>query len=161
MIKLVYDNRTSGRPIELAVTGKAFNVLILNGLIRELLFDIRVFARMTPVDKVQCVRLFMERAVTAMCGDGGNDAGALKASHAGIALTEAESSVVSHFSSRSSSIRSCVELMREGRCSLDVSFACYKYLIMYGEVLAFLGLIQYYFMVPTQFHTDFFHIAFN
>ncbi|KAJ1568441.1 hypothetical protein HK405_001950, partial [Cladochytrium tenue] len=40
------------------------------------------------------------RTVTAMRCDGGNDTGALKAAHAGIALSEAESSVVLHFSSR-------------------------------------------------------------
>lgn len=80
-----------------------------------------------------------------MCGDGGNDAGALKASHCGIALSEAESSVVSHFSSSDRSLWSCVHLIREARCSLDVSFASYKYLIMYGEILAFIGLIQVFF----------------
>ncbi|KAI9349302.1 hypothetical protein DFJ73DRAFT_789982 [Zopfochytrium polystomum] len=108
-----------GRPVELAVTGKAFNALLANGRMRDYLFDTRVFARMSPEDKVNCVRLHMERAVTAMCGDGGNDAGALKAAHSGIALSEAESSVVSHFSSRNRSVMS-------SRCSLD-------YLIMYGE----------------------------
>jgi cation-transporting ATPase 13A3/4/5 len=122
-----------GRPVELAVTGKAFNLLLVQGIMRDLLFDTRVFARMSPEDKVQCVRLHMEKAVTAMCGDGGNDAGALKASHSGIALSEAESSVVSHFSSSYRSIYACVELIKESRCSLDVSFASYKYLIMYGE----------------------------
>ncbi|KAJ3014733.1 UNVERIFIED_CONTAM: hypothetical protein HDU68_000163, partial [Siphonaria sp. JEL0065] len=135
------------RPVELAVTGKAFNALINNGSMRNLLFDTRVFARMSPDDKVMCVRLHMEKAITAMCGDGGNDAGALKAAHSGIALSEAESSVVAHFSSRERSIFSCVELLREARCALDISFASYKYLIMYGEVLAFIGLIQYYFTV--------------
>ncbi|KAI9209570.1 uncharacterized protein BJ171DRAFT_484440 [Polychytrium aggregatum] len=137
----------AGNPVELAVTGKAFNLLIADGLMRKLLLDIRVFARMSPEDKIQCVRLHMQHAVTAMCGDGGNDAGALKAAHAGIALSEAESSVVSHFSSRDRSINACVEMIKEGRCSLDVSFANYKYLIMYGEVLAFSGLVQAYFTV--------------
>ncbi|KAJ3105762.1 hypothetical protein HDU97_007582 [Phlyctochytrium planicorne] len=144
--KLV-TSKNGGRPIELAVTGKAFNALKSDGRMRDLLLDTRIFARMSPEDKVQCVRMHMERYVTAMCGDGGNDAGALKAAHAGIALSEAESSVVSHFSSRDRSVYSCVELLKEARCSLDVSFASYKYLIMYGEVLAFQGLIQYYFTV--------------
>ncbi|KAJ3414429.1 hypothetical protein HDV05_006610 [Chytridiales sp. JEL 0842] len=145
---LLADSRSGrGRPVELAVTGKAFNVLIAQGVMRDLLFDTRIFARMSPEDKVNCVRLHMEKAVTAMCGDGGNDAGALKASHSGIALSEAESSVVSHFSSSYRSIYACVELLKEARCSLDVSFSSYKYLIMYGEILAFLGLVQYYFAV--------------
>ncbi|KAI8842943.1 hypothetical protein BC829DRAFT_401448 [Chytridium lagenaria] len=139
---MLVSSRNDGRPVELAMTGKAFNMLIQDGRIRNLLFG-----NSPLTDKVNCVRLHMERAVTAMCGDGGNDAGALKASHAGIALSEAESSVVSHFSSRNRSVFSCVELLKEARCSLDISFASYKYLIMYGEVLTFLGLVQYYFTV--------------
>ncbi|KAJ3197057.1 hypothetical protein HK101_006240 [Irineochytrium annulatum] len=144
---LLDTSRRGGRAVELAVTGKAFNMLLKAGKMREMLFETRIFARMSPEDKVNCVKLHMEKAVTAMCGDGGNDAGALKAAHAGIALSEAESSVVSHFSSRNRSVMSCVELLKEARCSLDVSFASYKYLIMYGEVLSFMGLIQYYFTV--------------
>ncbi|KAJ3115397.1 hypothetical protein HDU96_000702 [Phlyctochytrium bullatum] len=144
---MLLSSRNGGKPVELAMTGKAFNILLKDGRIRNLLLDTRIFARMSPEDKVNCVRLHMEKAVTAMCGDGGNDAGALKASHAGIALSEAESSVVSHFSSRNRSVFACVELLKEARCSLDISFASYKYLIMYGEVLTFLGLIQYYFVV--------------
>ncbi|KAI9334837.1 hypothetical protein DFJ73DRAFT_799020 [Zopfochytrium polystomum] len=136
-----------GRPVELAVTGRAFNALLASGRMRGLLFETRVFARMSPEDKVQCVRLHMEKAITVMCGDGGNDAGALKAAHAGIALSEAESSVVSHFSSRNRSLSSCVALLKEARCSLDISFASYKFLIMYGEILTFVGLVQYYFTV--------------
>lgn len=82
------------------------------------------------------------RHKVGFCGDGGNDSGALKCAHAGIALSEAEASVVSHFSSNDRSIYSCVRVLRESRCSLDVSFSSYKYLIMYGEILAFVGLIQ-------------------
>ena len=37
--------------------------------------------RMSPESKTKCVRLHMKYDITAMCGDGGNDAGALKAAH--------------------------------------------------------------------------------
>ena len=64
--------------------------------------------------------------VVGMCGDGGNDCGALRAAHAGVALSEAEASVVSPFTSKTKSIRSVVDLLREGRGSLATSFAGYK-----------------------------------
>ena len=37
--------------------------------------------------------------MSGMAGDGGNDCGALRASHAGIALSHAEASLVAPFSS--------------------------------------------------------------
>ncbi|KXN74247.1 hypothetical protein CONCODRAFT_34886 [Conidiobolus coronatus NRRL 28638] len=112
---------------------------------RELLLHTRVFARMTPQDKVDCIQYHMERGITAMCGDGGNDCGALRAAHVGLALSESEASIVSPFSSNNRSIQSCVELIREGRAGLATSFAGYKYLIMYGETMASLKLITFYF----------------
>ncbi|KAJ2995705.1 hypothetical protein HDV02_000543 [Globomyces sp. JEL0801] len=145
--KAVYNSRSGGRQVELVIAGQAFKTLMEHCWIPQFLGDIRIFARMSPLDKVHCVRLHMSQHITAMCGDGGNDAGALKAAHAGIALSGSGTSVVSHFSSCNLSINSCVELVREARCSLDVSIASYKVLIMYGETLAMNGLVMYYYKV--------------
>ncbi|KAI9315868.1 hypothetical protein BX666DRAFT_2028110 [Dichotomocladium elegans] len=138
---------TQNKQVELALTGRAFETLVYQGQIRNYILHTRVFARMTPADKVQCVRLLMEFGVTAMCGDGGNDCGALRAAHVGLALSEAEASIVSPFSTSNRSIMQCVELLKQGRASLATSFANYKFLIFYGECMAFWELLMFYFTV--------------
>lgn len=130
---------------ELVITGKAFCWLMDHGQMRKYLFLTRVFARMTPVDKMQCVELMMEKAITAMCGDGGNDCGALRSAHVGIAMSEAEASVVSPFSTPNRSVQSCVDLLIQGRAALATSFASYKYLIMYGEIMASVKFCVFYY----------------
>eukprot|EP00088_Acartia_fossae_P065627 TRINITY_DN80970_c0_g1_i1.p1 TRINITY_DN80970_c0_g1~~TRINITY_DN80970_c0_g1_i1.p1 ORF type:complete len:328 (-),score=-9.94 TRINITY_DN80970_c0_g1_i1:212-1195(-) len=93
----------------------------------------------------------MERAIVGMCGDGGNDCGALRASHAGIALSEAEASIVSPFSSKARTIQSCVDLVKEGRCALATSLSSYKFIVMYGEMLVFTKVFGYYFnVIPSE-----------
>jgi hypothetical protein len=55
--------------------------------------------------QVKVVTLHRDRGlVVGMCGDGGNDCGALRSAHAGLALSEAEASVVSPFTSKSKSV---------------------------------------------------------
>jgi magnesium-transporting ATPase (P-type) len=59
-----------------------------------------------------------------------HDSGALKAAHLGIALSDAEASVVAPFTSLDKTITSVTEVLREGRCALASAFASYKYMIM-------------------------------
>ncbi|CEG75750.1 hypothetical protein RMATCC62417_10742 [Rhizopus microsporus] len=144
-IKNIDTELEANSSVELALTGNAFRLLVEKGSIRQYLFRIRIFARMTPVDKMTCVELFMEKAITAMCGDGGNDCGALRSAHVGIAMSEAEASVVSPFSTPRRSVQACVDLLIQGRSALATSFASYKYLIMYGETMATVKFCTFYY----------------
>jgi predicted P-type ATPase len=148
----VHGKGLEGGLTELAVTGKAFNVLCKTGDMNQLLYYTRIFARFTPEDKVNVVTLHRDRGlVVGMCGDGGNDCGALRSAHAGLALSEAEASVVSPFTSKSKSVASVVELLREGRAALHTSFACYKFLIIYGLSFSIFKLTaNWYGAIPCQ-----------
>nr|CAD7265698.1 unnamed protein product [Timema shepardi]CAD7577247.1 unnamed protein product [Timema californicum] len=70
--------------------------------------------------------------MAAMCGDGANDCGALKAAHAGISLSDAESSVASPFTSKNPDISCVPEVIREGRAALVTSFGIFKYMAAYS-----------------------------
>lgn len=131
--------------VELAVTGKAFDFLVKMGDIHKILLKTRIFSRMTPQGKVDCVKLHMGTgSVTGMCGDGGNDCGALRIAHVGVALSDAEASVVSPFTSKARSLKAVVDLVLEGRGALATSFASVKYLIMYGLIGIGCRTVMYY-----------------
>ncbi|KAG3184063.1 hypothetical protein C6341_g5196 [Phytophthora cactorum] len=131
--------------VELAVTGKTFDFLVKMGDIQKILLKIRIFSRMTPQGKVDCVKLHMVTgSVTGMCGDGGNDCGALRIAHVGVALSDAEASVVSPFTSKSRTLKSVVDLVLEGRGALATSFASVKYLILYGLIGIGCRTVMYY-----------------
>ncbi|KAJ2005036.1 hypothetical protein GGI04_002394 [Coemansia thaxteri] len=133
---------------ELAVGGAAFERLCATGAINRLLFNIRVFARMKPMNKVECIEAHMRYGATAMCGDGGNDCGALRAAHVGIALSDAEASIVSPFSSANRSIMSCVELLVQSRAGLATSFANFAALICYGQIMSgMVKMASFYFAI--------------
>lgn len=92
-----------------------------------------VFARMSPEQKQQLVEELQGLGYcVAMCGDGANDCGALRAAHAGISLSDAESSVASPFTSRTPDVSCVPAIIKEGRAALVTSFGIFKYMAAYS-----------------------------
>jgi magnesium-transporting ATPase (P-type) len=113
---LNYSDDSPAKPNDntcLALTGDVWQYLLNHDPKSALNYAKRtqVFGRCTPNDKVSIVTTFVEIGeITLMCGDGGNDCGALKAAHIGIALSDAEASVVAPFTSLDKSITSVTEV---------------------------------------------------
>jgi len=106
--------------------------------LEEIWTRVIVFARMKPEDKINVVKYFQSRnLIVGMCGDGGNDCGGLRAAHAGLALSDAEASMVSPFATGrdGKSLLTVVDLIREGRACLATNMATFQYFIVYGFTL--------------------------
>ncbi|XP_058794297.1 polyamine-transporting ATPase 13A3-like [Phymastichus coffea] len=92
-----------------------------------------VFARMSSDQKQQLVVELIQLGYhVAMCGDGANDCGALRAAHVGISLSEAESSVASPFTSRVPDITCVPTVIQQGRAALVTSFGIFKFTVCYS-----------------------------
>lgn len=132
--------------MELALLGRAYRILKKQDMMDKIMWFTRIYARHTPDEKVQIVQMHAATGVAVgMCGDGGNDCGALRAAHAGVALSEAEASVVSPFTAASKSCEAVVELLREGRAALHTSFASFKFIVTYSLDFSLLKLSMLYF----------------
>merc|ERR1719160_1349852 len=129
---------------ELAVTGVGFAVLVATGELASLLLRIRVFGRMLPDQKVQVVNAHQaQNFVTGMCGDGGNDCAGLRAAHVGVALSEAEASIVAPFSSGANkSCNATVEVVKMGRACLSTNLASYRFFIVTGLTVTTWKVVQ-------------------
>jgi magnesium-transporting ATPase (P-type) len=82
--------------VELAMSGEAWQVLLATNKESAITLApfVRVFGRCSPLDKVSVVDTFTSLGFTTlMCGDGGNDCGALKAAHVGLALSDSDASI--------------------------------------------------------------------
>ena len=77
------------------------------------MMNVRVFARAKPNDKAKVIMIYQNMGkVTAMCGDGANDCGALKQADIGLSLSEAEASISAPFTSKVTNISSMIELIK-------------------------------------------------
>ncbi|KAL8003389.1 putative P-type ATPase, HAD superfamily, P-type ATPase, transmembrane domain superfamily [Plasmopara halstedii] len=104
----------------------------------ELVGRTKVFARVRPEQKTWIIETLMTRhgACVAMCGDGANDCGALKAAHVGLALSTDDAAMVAPFTSRTLRVSDAVELLREGRGALSSAFVAFRYMVIYSVVQA-------------------------
>ncbi|KAJ2498447.1 hypothetical protein GGH96_004292 [Coemansia sp. RSA 1972] len=127
------------RPYCLAITGAAFAYLERHAQYtpawKHMLMRGAVFARMSPEQKAALVDHLQQLGyISGFCGDGANDCAALKTADIGVSLSEAEASVAAPFTSRVNDISCVVQLVREGRCSIATSIACFKYLGIYSII---------------------------
>lgn len=119
----------------LAMTGKTWGTIREHQpqLVGRMVTRGAVFARMSPEQKQQLIEELQALGYcVAMCGDGANDCGALKAAHAGISLSDAESSVASPFTSKNPNITCVPSIIKEGRAALVTSFGIFKYMAAYS-----------------------------
>lgn len=120
-----------------AVTGKTWKIIKENfpDLVPRIVTRGTIFARMSPDQKQQLIMELQDLGYyVAMCGDGANDCGALKAAHTGISLSDAESSVASPFTSKNPTIACVPNIIKEGRAALVTSFGIFKYMAAYSLV---------------------------
>ncbi|XP_063173682.1 polyamine-transporting ATPase 13A2 [Candoia aspera] len=118
-----------------ALNGKSFAVLCecFPDLLPKILVQTTIFAQMLPDQKTRLVEHLQNlNYCVAMCGDGANDCGALKAADVGISLSEAEASAASPFTSQVANIECVPIAIREGRCSLVTSFGIFRYMAFYS-----------------------------
>ncbi|XP_063225948.1 polyamine-transporting ATPase 13A3-like isoform X2 [Bacillus rossius redtenbacheri] len=141
-----YDTSLQNAKTHFAVDGKSWAVIYQHfcDLLPLLVTKGTIFARMGPEQKSQLVEALQDLDyIVAMCGDGANDCGALKAADVGISLSEAEASVAAPFTSTISNITCVLHIILEGRCALVTSFGVFKYMALYSLIQFITVLLLY------------------
>lgn len=123
---------------EFALTGPALARLISDhpaAFVEDVVMHTKIFSRIRPQQKTWIIETLIQHGLcVGMVGDGTNDCGALKAAHVGVALSDADASIVAPFTSRKKLITDVVDLLREGRCALSTSFVAFKYMVLYSII---------------------------
>lgn len=141
-----------------ALTQKAYSYLETHNpeVLGHIFPRVLVFGRMSPTGKIDVVQRWQaNNKIVGMCGDGGNDVGALGKAHVGVALSESDASVVAPFSSTQESVRCCVDLVKNGRATLHnavgvfffFALACWVHMVYKAQIFTVKG-----FMPETYFY---------
>ena len=143
------DRRHTHTDFVLAMTGDAWQELLVTSpldAVAALLPYLRVVGRCAPHDKVSVIDVAASSSAhckTLMVGDGGNDCGALKAAHVGLALSDSDASIVAPFTSLDKDVASVLTVLQEGRASLASMMAVYKFIVFYGNISSYCQVIMY------------------
>ncbi|XP_059479113.1 polyamine-transporting ATPase 13A3-like isoform X2 [Neocloeon triangulifer] len=132
---IVAIGETRLRPYVFAMNGATWSIIreSFPELIPRLIVRGTVFARMSPEQKQQLVGHLQELGYfVAMCGDGANDCGALKAANVGISLSDAEASVAASFTYKEANIACVPMVIKEGRGAIVTSFGVFKFMAAYS-----------------------------
>lgn len=109
----------------------------------ELLPYIHIYGRIKPDGKREVIRMLQEvytKTVFGMVGDGGNDSGALKQAHVGVALMHgaagenSDGNVVAPFVATEDKIAKVTDVVREGRACLDTEVSLFYFLMISGTI---------------------------
>ena len=141
-----YSVVVQGRVTHIALTGRTWQAIRddFPQLVGPLLARGTIFSRMSPDQKAGLVEQLQQLGYcVAMCGDGANDCGALKAAHVGVSLSEAEASVAAPFTSAIPNISCIPALIKEGRCALTTSFGVFRYMALYS-IIQFISVLILY-----------------
>ena len=98
----------------ITLTGGSFEFLCEKKQIGKFLDLVKIYSRMSPDNKQMLVDMLMDTGrIVGMCGDGGNDCGALRTAHVGLALSNSDASIVAPFTTTDKSLMSVVNLLRK------------------------------------------------
>lgn len=156
----VIENLKAGElHCDLAMMGSVWESILHNdnSFALDLLDHVCVYGRCTPNNKASIISTMISKGhITLMCGDGGNDCGALRMAHVGIALSDSEASMVSPFTSLEKNITAVVEVLKEGRCALASAFATYKYVILVSPLPSMFSSMHFFYsayvLIPDFHH---------
>ena len=125
-------------PYELAITGDVFRHLLSStppSAFHRVLLSTAIFARMSPDQKAVVITSLQSLSLyTGMCGDGANDAPALRAAHVGVSLSSSEASIAAPFTYLEPNIRCVPLLLSQGRSALQTSFSLFRFIAMYSLI---------------------------